>query len=120
MGNPFGNLPVGGRYASGTTVLIEDVAFHIENLPEATADLADLLEKFGFDDACIYGHALEGNYHFVISQSFDTKEKVDRYRTLMQEVEHLVVDKYDGSLKAEPAATWLRLSSWSGARRRST
>lgn len=92
---------VGGTRPLGTTVLIEDVAFHIENLPEATADLADLLEKFGFDDACIYGHALEGNYHFVISQSFDTKEKVDRYRTLMQEVEHLVVDKYDGSLKAE-------------------
>ena len=92
---------MGGTRPLGTTVLIEDVAFHIENLPEATADLADLLEKFGFDDACIYGHALEGNYHFVISQSFDTKEKVDRYRTLMQEVEHLVVDKYDGSLKAE-------------------
>ena len=49
---------VGGTRPLGTTVLIEDVAFHIENLPEATADLADLLEKFGFDDACIYGHAL--------------------------------------------------------------
>ncbi len=92
---------VGGTRPLGTTVLIEDVAFHIENLPEATADLADLLDQHGFDDACIYGHALEGNYHFIISQSFDTPEKVERYRTLMEEVEHLVVDKYDGSLKAE-------------------
>ncbi len=92
---------VGGTRPLGTTVLIEDVAFHIENLPEATADLADLLDQHGFDDACIYGHALEGNYHFIIAQSFDSPEKVERYRNLMLEVEHLVVDKYDGSLKAE-------------------
>lgn len=92
---------VGGTRPLGTTVLIEDVAFHIENLPEATADLADLIDRHGFDDACIYGHALEGNYHFIISQSFDTQDKVDRYRELMEDVEHLVVDKYDGSLKAE-------------------
>ena len=92
---------VGGTRPLGTTVLIEDVAFHIENLPEATADLAEMLERYGYDDACIYGHALEGNYHFIISQSFDSDENVERYKNLMKEVEHLVVDKYDGSLKAE-------------------
>lgn len=92
---------VGGTRRLGTTVLIEDVAFHIENLPEATLDLQEMLEKFGYDDACIYGHALEGNYHFIISQSFDTQEQVDKYKNLMLEVEKLVVDKYDGSLKAE-------------------
>lgn len=92
---------VGGTRRLGTTVLIEDVAFHIENLPEATLDLQEMLEKFGYDDACIYGHALEGNYHFIISQSFDTQEEVDKYKNLMLEVEKLVIDKYDGSLKAE-------------------
>ena len=92
---------VGGTRKPGTTTLIEDVAFHIENLPEATADLQELLEKHGYADACIYGHALEGNYHFIINQSFDTEEQIARYENLMNEVKTLVVDKYDGSLKAE-------------------
>jgi D-lactate dehydrogenase len=92
---------VGGTRKLGTTCLIEDVAFHIENLPEATADLQDLLERHGYDDACIYGHALEGNYHFIVNQSFGSDEEVKRYDDLMNDVIALVVDKYDGSLKAE-------------------
>lgn len=92
---------VGGTRELGTTTLIEDVAFHIENLPEATAELQQILVKHGYPDACIYGHALEGNYHFIINQSFDTEEQVRKYETLMDEVKTLVVDKYDGSLKAE-------------------
>ncbi|GHT44390.1 4Fe-4S ferredoxin [Bacteroidia bacterium] len=92
---------VGGTRKLGTTTLIEDVAFHIEDLPEATADLQQLLVQHGYTDACIYGHALEGNYHFIINQSFDTEAEVKRYDALMQDVIKLVVDKYDGSLKAE-------------------
>lgn len=92
---------VGGTRKPGTTVLIEDVAFHINDLPDATVDLQRLLVDHGYSDACIYGHALEGNYHFIIAQSFDTGAEVDRYCGLMDAVEHLVVDKYDGSLKAE-------------------
>jgi D-lactate dehydrogenase len=92
---------VGGTRRPGTTTLIEDLAFHIEDLQEATADLQELLVKHGYDDACIYGHALEGNYHFIINQSFDTPEEINCYETLMNDVVHLVVDKYDGSLKAE-------------------
>ncbi|GHT05090.1 4Fe-4S ferredoxin [Bacteroidia bacterium] len=92
---------VGGTRKLGTTTLIEDVAFHIENLPEATADLQQLLVQHGYDDACIYGHALEGNYHFIINQAFDSEAEVKRYDDLMNAVIKLVVDKYDGSLKAE-------------------
>lgn len=92
---------VGGTRRPGTTVLIEDIAFHIENLPDATVELANILKDSGYDDACIYGHALAGNYHFIISQSFDTDKEVERYRDLMSKIEKLVVDRYDGSLKAE-------------------
>lgn len=92
---------VGGTRPAGTTVLIEDVAFHIDDLPDATVALADLIADCGYDDACIYGHALEGNFHFVIAQSFDTEAEVERYRRLMLGVEHLVVDRFGGSLKAE-------------------
>ena len=92
---------VGGTRRPGTTCLIEDVAFHIEDLPEATAALQQLIARHGYDDACIYGHALEGNYHFILNQSFATQTEVDRYEALMEDVKALVVDKYDGSLKAE-------------------
>lgn len=92
---------VGGTRKLGTTCLIEDVAFHIEDLPEATAELQALLARHGYEDACIYGHTLEGNYHFILNQSFHTDEEVKRYEDLMNDVKTLVVDKYDGSLKAE-------------------
>ncbi|MCC8187771.1 MAG: FAD-binding oxidoreductase [Bacteroides sp.] len=92
---------VGGTRPSGTTCLIEDVAFPVEHLPEATAELQQLLARHGYDDACIYGHALEGNYHFILNQSFGTEAEVKRYEQLMEEVKTLVVDTYDGSLKAE-------------------
>lgn len=92
---------VGGTRKPGTTCLIEDIAFHIENLPEATVELQQLIARHGYDDACIYGHALEGNYHFIINQSFGSDEEVKRYEDLMNAVKTLVVDKYDGSLKAE-------------------
>ncbi|WP_289746433.1 FAD-binding and (Fe-S)-binding domain-containing protein [uncultured Bacteroides sp.] len=92
---------VGGTRRPGTTCLIEDIAFHIEDLPEATAELQQLIARHGYDDACIYGHALEGNYHFIINQSFSTQAEVRRYENLMNDIKTLVVDKYDGSLKAE-------------------
>jgi D-lactate dehydrogenase len=92
---------VAGTRPIGTTVIIEDIAFHIQDLPDATVDLARMLNEHGYADSCIYGHALEGNFHFVISQSFETDEDVKRYEELMRETVKLVVDKYDGSLKAE-------------------
>jgi len=92
---------VGAMRKSGTTVIIEDVAFPVESLAEATLDLQYLLEKYGYSEAVIFGHALEGNLHFVFTQDFSNQEEIDRYAGLMSEVSELVVRKYDGSLKAE-------------------
>lgn len=92
---------VGGLRKEGTTCLIEDVAFHIEDLPQATADLSALLDRHGYEDSCIYGHALEGNFHFIINQAFETQEDLARYDAMIRDVVELVVSKYDGSLKAE-------------------
>ena len=92
---------VGSMRPVGTTCLIEDVAFPIHHLVEATEELQQLLEHHHYDDAVIYGHALEGNYHFIINQRFDTQDEINRYEALMNDVAHLVVDHYDGSLKAE-------------------
>ena len=92
---------VGGMRKPGTTCLIEDVAFHVKDLADAVTDLSDILEKYGYDDSCIYGHALEGNFHFIINQSFSCDAEVERYKAMINEVGELVVKKYDGSLKAE-------------------
>jgi D-lactate dehydrogenase len=97
-----GTFPaVGAMRRTGTTVLIEDVAFHIENLADATLDLQALLRHHGYHEAIIFGHALEGNLHFVITQDFGDTSEVDRYARFMDDLCHMVVDKYDGSLKAE-------------------
>jgi len=92
---------VGGMRREGTTCLIEDIAFHIEDLPDATVDLSALLDRHGYDDSCIYGHALEGNFHFIINQSFDSEAEVRRYEAMIRDMAEMVVGKYDGSLKAE-------------------
>ncbi len=92
---------VGGTRPIGTSCLIEDVAFPIESLPEATVKLQKLIADHGYSDACIYGHAFEGNYHFILNQSFKSKDEVERYAEMMRDVAKLVVESYDGSLKAE-------------------
>ncbi len=92
---------VGGTRPIGTSCLIEDVAFHINDLPEATVKLQKLIADHGYSDACIYGHAFEGNYHFILNQSFKSESEVKRYEEMMRDVARLVVEEYDGSLKAE-------------------
>lgn len=92
---------VGAVRRTGTTVIIEDVAFPVERLAEAVQDLQRLFVEFDYPEAIVYGHALEGNLHFVFTQDFGDAAEIDRYRRFMDEVCALVVKKYDGSLKAE-------------------
>ncbi|MFT5699556.1 MAG: D-lactate dehydrogenase [Desulforhopalus sp.] len=92
---------VGAVRKTGTTVIIEDVAFPGEHLADASLDLQSLFKKYKYDEALIFGHALDGNLHFVFTQDFSIESEVVRYRDFMDEVVTLVVDKYDGSLKAE-------------------
>ena len=92
---------VGAIRKTGTTVIIEDVAFPVPRLAEATHDLHELFEKWGYHEAVIFGHALEGNLHFVFTQDFGLQSEIDRYSKFMADVADLVVSKYDGSLKAE-------------------
>ncbi|NJD25519.1 MAG: FAD-binding oxidoreductase [Betaproteobacteria bacterium] len=97
-----GTFPaVGAMRRTGTTVLIEDVAFPIESLADATLDLQALMRHHGYHEGIIFGHALEGNLHFVITQDFGDAAEIDRYARFMDELCEMVVRKYDGSLKAE-------------------
>jgi D-lactate dehydrogenase len=92
---------VGAVRECGTTVIIEDVAFPMENLAEATLELQRLMAAYGYDNGIIFGHALAGNLHFVFTQDFGKPAEVARYSGFMDKVCAMVVEKFDGSLKAE-------------------
>ncbi len=97
-----GMLPsVGAVRKSGTSAIIEDVAFPVDRLADAAVDLTALFRKHGYEDAIIFGHAKDGNLHFVISQSFSGSTEIDRYAHFMNDLVELVVQRYDGALKAE-------------------
>ncbi|MBF8722900.1 FAD-binding and (Fe-S)-binding domain-containing protein [Pseudomonas guariconensis] len=92
---------VGAVRQTGTTVIIEDVTFPIEQLAEGVNRLIQLFDKHHYDEAIIFGHALEGNLHFVFTQGFNTAEEVARYQAFMDDVAQLVAVEFGGSLKAE-------------------
>lgn len=92
---------VGAVRETGTTVVIEDVAFPMERLEAGVKELIALLDRHGYDNAILFGHALEGNLHFVFPQGFDAPGEVERYQGMMDELAQLVGVKYDGSLKGE-------------------
>src|SRR4029077_12848345 len=92
---------IGAIREIGTTVIIEDVAFPIDRLAPAALALQELFRNHGYSNAIIFGHALEGNLHFVFTQDFNVPAEVERYRGFMDKLCKMVVEKYDGSLKAE-------------------
>ncbi|AMR68220.1 FAD-binding and (Fe-S)-binding domain-containing protein [Aquipseudomonas alcaligenes] len=92
---------VGAVRQTGTTVIIEDVTFPVERLAEGVNRLIELLEKHRYDEAILFGHALEGNLHFVFTQGFDDPVQVARYEAFMQDVAQLVAVEFGGALKAE-------------------
>jgi len=92
---------VGGAREIGTTCLIEDIAVPIDSLADATDDLQRLFIAHDYPEAVIYGHALDGNWHFILNQRFDTEAAVKQYDSMMRDVIALVTEKYGGSLKAE-------------------
>ena len=47
------------------------------------------------------GHASAGNLHFMLTPKFDEAEDRERYEDFMGGLVELILDKYDGSLKAE-------------------
>lgn len=97
-----GTFPaVGANRVTGTTVIIEDVAFPLERMADGVLDLQQLLQRHGYHEAILFGHALEGNLHFVFTQSFNEPAEVARYAAFMDELAHLVAIEYGGSLKAE-------------------
>ncbi len=92
---------VGAARPTGTSVLLEDVTFPVERLADAVVDLTELFAAHGYAEGVVFGHAKDGNLHFLLTQSLNEPAEVERYARFMDEMADLVVGKYDGALKGE-------------------
>jgi D-lactate dehydrogenase len=86
--------------APGVSMIIEDVCVPPARVGEAAKDLQRLLGEHGFLPG-VAGHASAGNLHFLLTPNFGERADLDRYETFMHALVELIVEKYDGSLKAE-------------------
>ena len=91
---------VAGARRSGTTALLEDVVVPVDRLAETCAALTDLFDRYGYEDSVIFGHAKDGNIHFMLTDRFETAEQLGRYAEFTEALVDLVLNN-DGSLKAE-------------------
>jgi D-lactate dehydrogenase len=91
---------VGRLRLPGTSLIIEDVCVPPARIAEGARDLQALLGEHGFLPG-VAGHASVGNLHFMLTPDFAKREDLERYESFMAKLVELVVDKYDGSLKAE-------------------
>jgi D-lactate dehydrogenase len=90
-----------GRFrAPGTSLIIEDVCVPPERIAESARDIQALLTEHGFLPG-VAGHTSAGNLHFMLTPDFGKPEDVERYEGFIGKLVELVLDKYDGSLKAE-------------------
>lgn len=85
---------------SGTTALLEDIAVPVAHLLPTCEALEAMFERHGYENAVIFGHAKDGNIHFLLTERFDTPEGVTRYATVTEEIVELVL-AHGGTLKAE-------------------
>jgi D-lactate dehydrogenase len=91
---------VAGSRPSGTTALLEDVSVPVGHLKATCEGLIALFEREGYEHAVIFGHAKDGNIHFLLNERFDTAEGLARYERFTHDMVDLVLGQ-GGSLKAE-------------------
>jgi len=92
---------VGAMRARGTAFIIEDVVFPLATLAQGVGELQELLAEYGYRDAIVFGHAKDGNLHFVLTQTFARAEDIARYDGFMHALADLVAGRHGGALKAE-------------------
>jgi D-lactate dehydrogenase len=85
----------------GTTSVNEDVAFPVEHLADAVTDLRHLFDDFGYSGGVIFGHAKDGNLHFLVAQPSIRPNRSSTSTNSSAAMVSIVSGKYDGSLKAE-------------------
>ena len=91
---------VAGARKSGTTALLEDVVVPVPDLAPTCESLQELFKKYGYDDAVIFGHAKDGNIHFLLTDRFEGDEALGRYNNFNEGMVDLILAA-GGNLKAE-------------------
>jgi D-lactate dehydrogenase len=91
---------VAGARPSGTTALLEDIAVPVEALLPTCTELMRLFDVHGYGGSVIFGHAKDGNVHFMLNEQFDRPHLVERYLAFTEDMVDLVLG-HDGTLKAE-------------------
>jgi D-lactate dehydrogenase len=84
----------------GVTLISEDICVPPARMADAAKDLQALLSKHDFLPGVV-GHASAGNLHFILTPDFGKPEDLARYDALIHDLVDLIIDRYDGSLKAE-------------------
>ncbi len=92
---------IGSMRETGTSIITEDIAVDTENLAEAIRDLKKIFNVRQFHDGVIFGHARDGNLHFITSVDLDDKTGVMNYEGMMDDLSDMTLGKFNGSLKAE-------------------
>ncbi|GAB3199597.1 FAD-binding and (Fe-S)-binding domain-containing protein [Nocardioides hungaricus] len=91
---------VAGARPPGTTALLEDVVVPVERLTDTCLELGRLFEEYRYEDSVIFGHAKDGNVHFMLTDRFESEEQLERYAGFTEDLVDLVLG-HGGSLKAE-------------------
>lgn len=91
---------VAGARPSGTTALLEDIVVPVPRLLATCERLIELFAAHGYEGSVIFGHAKDGNVHFLLNERFDDADSVARYRRFTDDLVELVLSQ-QGSLKAE-------------------
>lgn len=84
----------------GTMALLEDIAVPMEQLGGVCTELQDLFIKHDYDGAVIFGHAKNGNIHFLVTEDFAGPASLNRYDAFTEDMVELVL-REQGTLKAE-------------------
>ncbi|MCO5954428.1 FAD-binding and (Fe-S)-binding domain-containing protein [Microbacterium yannicii] len=91
---------VAGARPSGTTALLEDIAVPVDRLLHTCTRLIELFELHGYEESVIFGHAKDGNIHFLLNERFDDPPSLLRYQAFTDDMVELVLSQ-GGTLKAE-------------------
>ncbi|GAB2529586.1 FAD-binding and (Fe-S)-binding domain-containing protein [Paramicrobacterium agarici] len=91
---------IAGNRPSGTNALLEDIVVPVDNLLTTCERLTELFARHGYEASVIFGHAKDGNVHFMLNERFDDPASVARYERFTDDLVELVLAQR-GSLKAE-------------------
>ncbi|GAA2177357.1 FAD-binding and (Fe-S)-binding domain-containing protein [Arthrobacter parietis] len=91
---------VAGARPPGTTALLEDIVVPVPSLARTCGTLSELFDRYGYRNSVIFGHAKDGNIHFMLTDGFASAPELDRYHAFTEDMVDLVLAE-GGSLKAE-------------------